>query len=114
MDLTGQLKRYRSSVWHCCSVIAADLSQSLSIDTNQSCQEEHTVEVYKSVQRLLGVLGHGVGDVDGDQGRTHMALQSFQGTAGLEADGKLGRQTWKVMVCEIAEIIAGEKPHRSP
>lgn len=107
-ELRKQQVRYEVSVWNCCSVIARELAQSVSIDTERPCKDEHDRKTYVCIQRLLSVLGHYHGDLDGDQGRTNLGLKALQGAENLTVDGKLGRQTWRAMLCGIAETIIGD------
>ena len=111
-ELQRQLNQYRNTTWYCCSKVAAELSQNLSIDTSQPSEDQHTLEVYMCVQRLLNTLDHYYGNMDGDQGRTEAALKEFQQAAGnLVVDGKLGQQKWRAMLYELGEMILGESTH---
>lgn len=107
-DLQRQLVQDHDSVWYWCSVIAGELSQKLSIDTALPCEDDHTKEVYLCVQRFLNTLGYYDQAIDGDQGRTKAAVKGFQEAMGLIADGKLGRQTWNAMICEVGKKLIGE------
>ena len=106
--LQGELGLDRNSVWHCCSVIAGEISQTLSIDTNLNSLDDHTKEIYRCIQRLLNAIRYYDGLIDGDQGRTQDTLEEFQQAMGLTVDGKLGKQTWRVMLIMLGREISGE------
>lgn len=109
-EVVRKLSQYCQSFWYCCSVIGGELSQKLSIDTNLHSEDNHTKEVYLCMQRFLNTLGHYYGSMDGDQGRTKAALEDFQRAKNLMVDGKLGRQTWNAMICEVGQEILGDVP----
>lgn len=52
----------------------------------------------RALQERMRDLGYFAGRVDGDFGdRTRAALLAFQGDAGIETDGIVGRQTWEAL-----------------
>ena len=106
--LENELKNFHQSVWFCCSEIAKELSQCLSINTNNINEDIHVLEVNKCIQQCLYSTGYYEGVIDGDQGRTKTALERFQRDKNLVIDGKLGRQTWNVLVDTLGHEIIGD------
>ena len=68
-----------------------------------------TGEDVRTVQHLLGVHGHPVG-VDGQFGpATKAAVQAFQSTEGLAADGIVGNLCWEALIVTVASGASGAR-----
>ena len=71
-------------------------------------QEGSTGEDVKTVQYLVTAHGHPTG-VDGDFGpNTKAAVQAFQSSRGLSADGIVGQQTWPQLIIEVKQGNNGD------
>ena len=67
-----------------------------------------TGEDVKTVQYLVTAHGHPTG-VDGDFGpATKAAVQAFQSSRGLSADGIVGPQTWPQLIIEVQQGSHGD------
>ena len=67
-----------------------------------------TGEDVKAVQYLVTAHGHPTG-VDGDFGpATKAAVQAFQSSRGLSADGIVGPQTWPQLIIEVQQGSHGD------
>lgn len=66
-------------------------------------QQGSTGEDVRTVQYLVTAQGHPTG-VDGDFGPlTKAAVEAFQSSRGLDADGKVGPQTWPVLIIQVQQ-----------
>lgn len=71
-------------------------------------QEGSTGEDVKTVQYLVTAHGHPTG-VDGDFGpNTKAAVEAFQSSRGLAADGIVGPQTWPQLIIEVQQGSNGD------
>ena len=71
-------------------------------------QEGSTGEDVRTVQYLVTAQGHPTG-VDGDFGPlTKAAVQAFQSSRGLGADGIVGPQTWPQLIIEVQQGSTGD------
>ena len=71
-------------------------------------QEGSTGEDVKTVQYLVTAQGHPTG-VDGDFGpATKAAVQAFQSSRGLGADGIVGPQTWPQLIIQVQQGSNGD------
>jgi peptidoglycan hydrolase-like protein with peptidoglycan-binding domain len=71
-------------------------------------QEGSTGEDVKTVQYLVTAHGHPTG-VDGQFGpATKAAVQAFQSSRGLSADGIVGQQTWPQLIIEVKQGSTGD------
>jgi peptidoglycan hydrolase-like protein with peptidoglycan-binding domain len=71
-------------------------------------QEGSTGEDVRTVQYLVTAQGHPTG-VDGAFGPlTKAAVQAFQSSRGLGADGIVGPQTWPQLIIEVQQGSAGD------
>ena len=71
-------------------------------------QQGSTGEPVRSVQYLLRERGHTL-NVDGVFGPiTAAAVQAFQGSQGLVADGIVGNQTWPALIVTVSQGSQGE------
>lgn len=71
-------------------------------------QEGSTGEDVRTVQYLVTAQGHPTG-VDGDFGPlTKAAVQAFQSSRGLAADGIVGPQTWPQLIIEVQQGSNGD------
>ena len=71
-------------------------------------QQGSTGEDVKTVQYLVTAHGHPTG-VDGDFGlQTKAAVQAFQSSRGLSADGIVGPQTWPQLIIEVKQGSTGD------
>ncbi len=67
-----------------------------------------TGEDVRSVQYLLTAQGHPT-TVDGSFGPlTKAAVEAFQGTHGLTADGAVGQQTWPQLIVQVSQGSQGD------
>ena len=73
-------------------------------------KNEHTKIVYSCVQYCLNVIRYYNGELDGDQGRTKIAIDNFQKACGLDIDGRIGRETWREILRKLAQEIHGKVP----
>ena len=68
-----------------------------------------TGEDVRTVQYLLAVHGHPV-TVDGDFGpATKSAVQAFQSSKGLTADGIVGNHTWEALIVLVGAGAGGDR-----
>jgi hypothetical protein len=71
-------------------------------------QEGSTGENVKTVQYLVTARGHPTG-VDGEFGpQTKTAVQAFQSSRGLGADGIVGSQTWPQLIIQVQQGSNGD------
>jgi Putative peptidoglycan binding domain len=71
-------------------------------------QEGSTGEDVKTVQYLVTAHGHST-TVDGNYGpNTKAAVQAFQASQGLSADGKVGNQTWPKLIIQVQQGSNGD------
>jgi peptidoglycan hydrolase-like protein with peptidoglycan-binding domain len=71
-------------------------------------QQGSTGEDVRTVQYLVTAQGHPTG-VDGDFGLlTKAALQAFQSSRGLAADGEVGPQTWPQLIIQVQQGSNGD------
>jgi peptidoglycan hydrolase-like protein with peptidoglycan-binding domain len=71
-------------------------------------QEGSAGEDVKTVQYLLTAHGHPTG-VDGDYGqKTQAAVEAFQSSRGLSADGIVGPQTWSQLIIQVQQGDNGD------
>jgi peptidoglycan hydrolase-like protein with peptidoglycan-binding domain len=71
-------------------------------------QEGSTGEDVKTVQYLVAAHGHSTG-VDGDFGqKTQAAVEAFQSSRGLSADGIVGPQTWLQLIIQVQQGDNGD------
>src|ERR1700726_4890026 len=71
-------------------------------------QDGSTGEDVKTVQYLLTAQGHPTG-VDGAFGAlTKTAVEAFQSSRGLSADGKVGPQTWPQLIIQVQQGNNGD------
>ena len=71
-------------------------------------QEGSKGEDVKTVQYLVTAQGHPTG-VDGDFGpQTKAAVQAFQSSRGLGADGTVGPQTWPQLITQVQQGSSGD------
>ena len=71
-------------------------------------QEGSTGEDVRTVQYLVTAQGHPTG-VDGEFGPlTKAAVQAFQSSRGLGADGIVGPQTWPQLIIEVQQGSTGD------
>jgi Putative peptidoglycan binding domain len=68
----------------------------------------NTGENVRTIQFLLSSHGHSVA-VDGDYGpSTKAAVQAFQSSKGLTADGVVGPQTWPQLIVQVSNGSQGD------
>ena len=71
-------------------------------------QQGSTGEDVRTVQYLLTAQGHPTG-VDGDFGPlTKIAVEAFQSSRGLGADGIVGPQTWPQLIIQVQQGSNGD------
>ena len=71
-------------------------------------QQGSTGEDVRTVQYLLTAQGHPTG-VDGDFGPlTKTAVEAFQSSRGLGADGIVGPQTWPQLIIQVQQGSNGD------
>lgn len=71
-------------------------------------QEGSTGEDVRSIQYLVTDQGHPTA-VDGVFGpATQAAVEAFQSSHGLAADGKVGQQTWPALIVQVSQGSSGD------
>ncbi|OHB79244.1 MAG: hypothetical protein A2Z25_22280 [Planctomycetes bacterium RBG_16_55_9] len=104
-----RLVEYCGTIWYCCAVIATEIAQKISIDTNSESEDENTKEAFKSIQICLNKIGYCNGPINCDWRKTNLAVLSFQKNCCPPDDGKVGIRTWLAMFIKISQEIYGEK-----
>jgi hypothetical protein len=107
----GRIVEYCDTIWYRCGVIATEVAQNVSIDTNGPAKDESAEETFKCLGICLNKIGY-TGLLEGDWRRMNNAVLDFQKTYCPPADGKVGIKTWLAMFVKLAQEMSGEEVSR--